>query len=702
MAQKKTKDALLKSPGELEKELLALKKAYNKEIKGLKLAKEKLLESESRYRSIIAVSNTGAWEFHHNQDYLWCSPEYFKMLGEDPDNFTMDGTANLEEAWINLLHPDDRERAANHFAHYLKTGSVGMYENHFRMRHLDGSWVWILSRGQTLRNPDGSLSNITVGTHINITDRKQAEEELKHSEITYRQIFNAIEDCLFIHDIHTGNILDVNDSVIKHFGYDKDEMLNATMSELCIPDELYNGKRASALIKKAASGQTLSFEWLNRRKDGSHFYSENVLKYVKIAGQERVLAILRDTTEKKQKEIKEEVMYGIANATFITNDLRELSLEIQSQLSKLIDTSNYYIAMYDRSTDILSIPYELDEKDSIEQWPAGKSMTGMVIKERKTILMKKPEILKLIEKDAISQVGNMCEVWLGVPLVFGDEVIGAVVVQDYNNPDAYDEGSRYVLEFVSYQISLALQRKKTIEDLVAAKEKAQESDRLKSAFLANMSHEIRTPMNSILGFSELLKDPQLSDDAQQQYIDMIEQGGERMLNIINDIVDISRIESGLMTIIQAELCVLDQLDYIFNFFEPQAKAKGLQLILSHHIKKEEARTVTDREKLLAILTNLVKNAIKYSKQGTITFGCQLKGAFFEFFVRDTGIGIPKNRQQAVFDRFVQADIEDRDAMQGAGLGLSIAKAFVEMLGGEIWLESETGKGSVFYFTLPLK
>jgi PAS domain S-box-containing protein len=624
------------------------------------------------------------------------------MLGDDPGNYLMDGTANLDEAWTNLLHPDDRERAANHFAHYLETGSAGLYENHFRMRHMDGSWVWILSRGQTLHNDDGSLSNITVGTHINITESKQAEEELQLSEITYREIFNAIDDSMFIHEIHTGMVLDVNDAVVKMFGYDKEEMQRSNMSDLCISDELYNGKRAEALIKKAASGQTLSFEWLNKRKDGSLFYSENTLKYVKIAGQERVLAIVRDITEKKQKEIKEEVMYGIANATFITNDLKELSSEIKTQLSKLIDTSNFYIALYDKTTGMLSTPYDYDEKDSIEEWPATKSMTGLVISERKTILIKKPDILKLMEDGAIQQVGNMCEVWLGAPLILGQEAIGAVVLQDYNSPDAYDEGSRYILEFISYQISLALQRKKTIEDLVIAKDKAQESDRLKSAFLANMSHEIRTPMNGILGFAELLKDTQLSDDTQQQYIDMIEQGGERMLNIINDIVNISRIEAGSMTIIRTELCINKQLDYIYGFFEPQAKAKGLQMLLSNKLEENISTTTTDKEKLLAILTNLVKNAIKYSHKGIITFGCKLNGAFFEFFVRDTGIGIPKDRQQAVFDRFVQADIEVRDAHQGAGPGLSISKAYKEKPGGKIWLKSETGKGSVLYFTIPLK
>ncbi len=236
--------------------------------------------------------------------------------------------------------------------------------------------------------------------------------------------------------------------------------------------------------------------------------------------------------------------------------------------------------------------------------------------------------------------------------------------------------------------------------LQKAKERAEQSDKLKSAFLANMSHEIRTPMNGILGFAELLKEPRLSDEQQHKYIGIIEKSGERMLNIINDIVDISRIEAGLMDVTLKESNINEQLDYIYTFFKPQVKAKGMQFRPPGLLPDEKAIVVTDREKLFAILTNLVKNAIKYSNEGTIEFGCGENGSALKFFVRDTGIGIPKDRQHAIFDRFVQADIEDRDARQGAGLGLAISKAYAEMLGGEIWVESEKGKGSSFYFTIP--
>ena len=246
--------------------------------------------------------------------------------------------------------------------------------------------------------------------------------------------------------------------------------------------------------------------------------------------------------------------------------------------------------------------------------------------------------------------------------------------------------------------------KKHVTTLQEAKEKAEESDRLKSAFLANMSHEIRTPMNGILGFAEILKEPNLSGEEQQECISIIQKSGTRMLNIINDIISISKVEAGQMEIVVSETNINEQIEYIYTFFKPEVEGKGIQLYMKIGLPLHEANIITDKEKLYAVLTNLVKNAIKFTSHGSIEFGYRPVGdkKLVEFFVKDTGIGIQKDRQEAVFERFIQADILDTMARQGAGLGLSISKAYVEMLGGKIWLESEPGKGSVFYFTIPYK
>jgi len=257
---------------------------------------------------------------------------------------------------------------------------------------------------------------------------------------------------------------------------------------------------------------------------------------------------------------------------------------------------------------------------------------------------------------------------------------------------------------------------KTNESLDIANKKSGESDRLKSAFLANMSHEIRTPMNGILGFADLLKDTNLTALTRMDYLQIIEKSGARMLNIINEIIDISKIESHQMTVYLSVTDINEQIRFIQTFFHPEAEAKGIQLDFRTELSGKAAMVQTDKEKLYAILGNLVKNAIKYTDQGSIEFGYKLKHTpgkgsqdqgedQLEFYVKDTGIGIPLERQKAIFDRFIQSDISDKHARQGAGLGLTISRSYVEMLGGQIWVESTVegspeGSGSLFRFTLP--
>jgi PAS domain S-box-containing protein len=259
-----------------------------------------------------------------------------------------------------------------------------------------------------------------------------------------------------------------------------------------------------------------------------------------------------------------------------------------------------------------------------------------------------------------------------------------------------DNGSKFLIGVI-HDIT---QLKEAQKDLKKAKEKAEKSDMLKSAFLANMSHEIRTPMNGILGFSELLKNQELTGDKQQQYIGVIEKSGERMLKIINDIIDISKIESGLMELHLEEFDINELSDYLYSFFKPEAVAKGLEFIYKRKLDSKAIIVKTDKAKLLAILTNLLKNAIKFTNTGSIEFGWESKGAFHQFFVKDTGIGIKGSQQKLIFKRFRQADLENKMALQGAGLGLSISKAFVKMLDGKIRVKSEEGKGATFYVSIP--
>ncbi len=226
-------------------------------------------------------------------------------------------------------------------------------------------------------------------------------------------------------------------------------------------------------------------------------------------------------------------------------------------------------------------------------------------------------------------------------------------------------------------------------------EKAEKADKLKSSFLANMSHEIRTPMNGILGFSSLLKEPGLPQETQQKYLKIIEDSGHRLMGIINDIIDISKIESGLMELHKSDVDIHEVTNYIYQLLKPEADRKHLQFILSNGNPAKHVVVHTDKEKLYAILINLVKNAIKYTEKGEVRFGYHGHENDIEFFVTDTGIGISAEMRELVFERFIQATPPSKQVVEGTGLGLPITRAYVEMLGGKLSMESDAGKGTEF-------
>ena len=237
-------------------------------------------------------------------------------------------------------------------------------------------------------------------------------------------------------------------------------------------------------------------------------------------------------------------------------------------------------------------------------------------------------------------------------------------------------------------------------ELEKQKIKAEESDKMKSAFLANMSHEIRTPMNGILGFADLLKSADYSSEKQATFIGIIQQSGNRMLGTINNIIDVSKLESGLEKTQITEVNIKSIMTELMNFFSPEAFRKGLKLTLKEGISTLPQSFYTDEYKLNSILTNLIKNALKFTKAGLVEIKYSIEDTMAEFWITDTGIGIPQSKLASVFDQFVQADFSHSNGFEGSGLGLSISQGYVKLLNGEIRLESEQNKGSTFYVRIP--
>jgi len=414
-----------------------------------------------------------------------------------------------------------------------------------------------------------------------------------------------------------------------------------------------------------------------------------------------IVAIYDELSEAKRYEQVQKILYNISNAVTTTTNVEDLIDSIRTELDVVIDTTNFYVAFYKKETDTLLLPYYADENDRFIQAPAAKTLTKYVM-DTQTPLLADDKLKKEFEKKGLLvRQGKESKQWLGAPLKIEGKVYGVFAVQSYSNEKAYNEKDLRLFEFVSDQISLSIHRKQVEENLKTALKNATESDRLKTAFLHNVSHEIRTPMNGIMGFARLLHSGKLTVQEQESYVDIITISGERMLNTLNDLMDISMIESGQVKIDMLEMDVNSQMKNLFSFFQLEVEHKNMRLILAKTLPYESSIIKTDKDKVVAVLSNLIKNAVKYSRRGSIEFGCKIVDSNLEFFVKDTGIGIPKNRQQAIFKRFVQADIEDSAGFEGSGLGLSISKAYVEMLGGEIWVESEVNVGSLFCFTIPL-
>jgi len=544
-----------------------------------------------------------------------------------------------------------------------------------------------------------------------IVERDKAIELLKETDEKHRAIFENVQEVFYQTDLE-GIIYNMSPSIKQFTDYDKDELIGTKAHIL-----YENPNDRNLLLKSLMENSVIrDFEFKLRTKtNGSKYASINASLINDTNGKPIYIAgAIRDITDRKLAE--EALTESRANASSILENERTLMNSLMDNLPDRIyfkDLESRFI----RVNKAMATKHGLNEMKKIEGLTDFDLFTHehaiQAFNDEQEIIRTGKPIVNIEEKETYADGRITWAQTSKMPLlnlegnIIGTFGISSDITQRKKNElqllrnsekiAAQNEEFQQINEEFQ-QINEELNHANF--ELIGAKEKAEESDRLKSAFLANMSHEIRTPMNGILGFADLLKEPELTGEERQEYIGIIEKSGLRMLNIINDLIDISKVESGQMEIFISEINVNEQIEYIYNFFKPEVQKKGMQLFFQNGLQSEEAVIHSDREKLYAILANLVKNAIKYSDTGSIEFGYTLKDRYLLFFIKDTGIGIPDDKKEAIFDRFIQADISDKRAFQGAGLGLAISKSYVEMLGGNIWVESDEGIGSTFYFTIP--
>ena len=616
-----------------------------------KHTEDSLRESEERIRNLLDSTDGIVWEADPETfNFTFVSKQAERLLGFPVEEWHKEGF------WKNHLHPDDKDKTIEYCVSRTK-----------QMKSHDFTYRFITSNGQVVWLRD--IVNVVVqegkpkwlrGVMFDITKQKKTEEALRESEEKYRSLVENSPDAVVIYI--DDKIVFVNEEGIRMAGaLNKDEIIGKPVLQFIHPDSMESViQRMIDVVKDNNASDIVEEKFIDLH--GNPIDVELKAIPTSYQHQDAVQVIIHDITERKstQQKIK--------------------------QLSQAVEQSPVTIIITNTSGDIEYVN------------PKFTETTGYTFEE---IAGQNPRVLK----SGHTSQNEYKELWQ--TLSAGNEWRGEFHNVTKNGALYWESASispilsaqGKITHYIAIKEDIT-ERKKAEEELILAKEKAEESDRLKLAFLANMSHEIRTPMNGILGFTELLKSPNLSTEEQQEYVGIIEKSGIRMLNIINDIISISKVESGQVEVVFSETNINEQIEYLHTFFKPEAKQKGIQLFIKNALPPEKAVINTDCEKVYAILTNLVKNAIKFTDSGSIEFGYLKKGNYLEFFVKDTGLGISDSQQKIVFERFRQANDSISRSHEGSGLGLAISKAYVEMLGGKIWVESREGKGSSFYFTIP--
>ncbi len=621
------------------------------------ISEKKLLEKE-RYRLLNILENSKNEIFifdYYDWHFEYVNNEALKQIGYTNEelkqlNFTKIATNLTEEKFKNILQP-------------LITKEKNIVNFECDIKRKDGTQY--PAEGQIQLNEE--THKVFLAILNDISEKKKIEKKLAAAEQKYTQLFNSITEAIFIHKPDTGEIIDCNDAVLKLYQFDdKEEIIKyCNIGSISDVSGGFTQEKALEKLHKAYVEGTQQFEWKARKKNGEVFWLNIIVKKVKVDNQEFLLASGRDIT--LEKEIREalnesnerfRLAFETSPDSININRLEDgVYLDVNEGFcnitgytkEEVIGKSSLEINIWVNPEDRARLVKELKEKGTCANLEAqfrcknGKIVTGLM--SARIIMLK------------------------GVPHILN----------------------------ITRDIS---ERIKIEQELIIAKNKAEESDKLKTAFIHNISHEIRTPMNAIIGFSELLKNEDIISEKKQKYVDIIINSSKQLLSIINDVLEISRIESQTVQIHETIFNINEILEELYQLFLP--KIKNIEFKYQVELTRENAFIETDEAKIKQILINLLTNAIKFTNSGQIIFGYFVKNQTIVFYVKDTGIGIPPEEQSKIFDRFYQANRQIAQLKGGSGLGLSICKSLVELLGGNIQFNSVVGKGSEFYIHLPYK
>ena len=592
------------------------------------------------------VAHVGHWRVDYKAEKSSWSKEVYKILQVSDSEKPAEGFFNF----IDIIHPEDRERIRKNFLASIKSKKEFDYD--FRIVLKDKSIKYISQRGHHVFDKSGRL-DYSFGTIQDITSSSMATQALANSEKRYRALFENVHQGIVIIDCETQKIKLANNFFCDMFGYTHSEILSKSLKELC-PGNKSDDDSSWLQLNKKTFGSDIDC----RRKDGSAFEAEAYSSEVVLEEKKCIIAIFKDLTESYRAEYDRYMLKAAVDNS-----------DVEIMISNLDGSIDYCSPALCKR-----LGYDHDELKSMKvsdiEFGGSDGHGGIDFTSTET---QKGECIQ-VAKDGTKYEVNY--------------------VADY-----VKIGNR---ELICCSIQDVTENKRREAILKSARRKAEESDRLKSVFLANISHEIRTPMNGILGFADLLQREDLSPEKSQQYAKIIANCGNNLMQLLNDILDISRIEAGEIELKKEDFCINKVVEDLFHFYEPQTREGGKSLSLQMHksLRDDEAVIYSDRRYLNQILTNLLSNAVKFTHEGGIMVGYNAKRNGIEFFVKDSGEGIAPEMLDKIFEPFRQGEEILSRKYHGSGLGLAIAKSYAELLGGYMWVESEPGVGTTFYFTLP--
>ncbi len=665
-----------------------------------KQAEESLRDSEELFKSFVNNSSDMTALTDENDKLIFISPQCEKILGFNGDIF-------IGQKLPMNLHPDDMEMC-RHKWETFKKGEEEIREYDYRIIDGKGDVRWLSHTAKFVKVEDKVLG--IQSTIRNITERKLAEEKIREKDMEFRKLSANVPDLIFQFTKRLDGTYCVpiaSEGIRNIFACTPEDVLDdfGPIGRVIHPDDAERVIREIEYSAEHLSYFTCEFRVILPEKGVQWIYSKSTPEKLP----DGCIAWYGFNTNITERKLIEEEL--AKQKQFFEQMFMQSSVSTQ-----ILDKDGWCERINPKLGEIFGVEpqhiegkvYNIFNDEAIRQGGIIPHLER-AFKEGKTTEW---EVFFDIGVAADSQnieVKEKKKVWYSnwaYPIFDESGNISHVIIQHNNISERKNAEELLLIQNkeieAQYEEYMQLNEvlRQTNYDLEIAKDHAEESDKLKTAFLQNMSHEIRTPLNGIIGFSNLLSGEDISHEDIKEFTGIIKQSGNRLIEIINNVLDISKIETGQIVLNKKSFSVNSLIADLYLFFSPLALAKDIELNFHEFLTNSNDIIHTDDSKLSQILTNLINNAIKFTPSGSIDFGYEIKGGMIQFYVKDTGIGISPEHQEKIFDRFTQIDLSITRGFEGAGLGLAICKGLVEFLGGEIWVESEVNIGTTFFLNLP--